>query len=668
MKRILLLGFAFVLSVSVIAQGLHIKKGISTAKRITEKMVAIEPENTMGVSTVTPTPSNTKATNIVNVITLGTSANAYGYGYNGGQKTMVWADDALGIIANLHRMGPGTTPPSLSGYLAVDKGVNQGMAASDWTLNYQIASATLNNGGTYYLDANRYPQAALYNPPGNTDLSKVYIHYFCPNLSNVAFTWGGYTYGVCNWTDQADSTKHLDWYTSPPYQYIPDGMTLTRAGVSVVTDLDRNWESGSGVYMDDIIMNRGTWDDVAKDFIYDQFVVPLPTLDNMWPANNRVAASPDGNTMWMVTLANNGGTTPVGGWLSYYPILNKSNDGGVSWSDPIAVQLDGPDGIDGIKNALSDYRLTQLYGSLPNRDEVPYTTAFDCDIVVDKWSNPHIGVVVGINPEVDYNIGTGDSNLTVFDIYSVDGGNTWQAQKMGTLQTFRGTFGTLTEDNRTNIAINEFGDHVFVTWNDTHVTGATDNNEPDVFARGFNLLTNMITSNAGEDNSNNVTMLSDVYQQAPFQCTSYNVFSIAGGGHIIPIVTELLIDNDDTQPVTFKYISDFSYMPSDYTIESTNPPFPTGINDIKNDLTLNARIFPNPVHGIGTLTVNMKQAGNLSIEITNMVGQKVMSFDKGFVNAGSQQFTVDASGLQAGVYFYTVKLNDQKFTGKMVVE
>jgi len=668
MKRILLLSFGFVLGISLIGQNLHIKKEIPIAKRVTEKMVAIDPVKASGGSVVAPTPSNTKATNTVNVVTIGTSANAYGYGYNGGQKTLVWADDALGVLINIHRMGPGTTPPGLSGHLAVDKGINKGMTAGDWTLNYQIAASTLNNGGDYYLDANRYPQAVLYNPAGNTNPDNTYIHFFCPNLSNVAYTWGGYTYGVCNWADQADSTKHLDWYASPPYQYIPDGMMLTHSGVSIVSDLDRNWESGSGVYMGDIIMNRGVWNDTEKDFVYDQFVVPLPTLDDMWPANNRIAASPDGNDMWMVTLANNGGTVPVGGWLSYYPILHKSNDAGVTWSDPIAVQIDGPNGIDGIKNALSDYRLTQIYGTLPNRDDVPYTTAFDCDLVVDKWGNPHIAVVVGINPEQDYYIATGDSNCTVFDIYSVDGGNTWQAQKMGTLQTFQGTFGTLTEDNRVNMAINEAGDHVFLTWLDTHVEGAVDNNQPDVFARGFNLLTNMITSNAGEDNSDNVTFLSDVYQQAFFEATSYYVFSIAGDGHTIPIVTELLTDNDDTQPVTFKYISDFSYMPDDYTIPSTNPPFPVGINDDKKEMALNARIFPNPVYGTGTLTVNLKESGNLSIDVTNMVGQKVMSFNKGFVNAGSQQFSIDANGLQAGVYFYTIKLNDQKFTNKMVVK
>jgi len=657
--------FVFVLSVSVFAQNLQLKKGIRTPKQFTEQKIAIEPEKATGVSIVTPTPSKTKTSGIVNVITLGTSANAYGYGYWGGQKTMVWADDTLGIITNLHRMGPGTSPPNLSGYLAVDKATNQGQDVSDWTLNYQVSAA--NESGT---DVSRYPQAVIYNPGGNTDLSKVYVAYFCPNLSNAG-TWGGYNYGVCNWTDQTDSTKHMQWYNPPPYTYIADGMTMTHKGISILCDLDRDFTNPSaGVYMGDIIMNRGVWNDVAKDFEYTQFLIPLPTLDNMFPIDNRIAASPDGNTIWMVTLANNDGASQTGAFKNFYPIMQSSNDGGVTWNDPIAVQLDGPDGIDGIKNALSDNILTFIFGGTPPpRDQIGYTTTVDCDLVVDKWGNPHIGVAVGVTTlDQDYNFYINDSCLTVFDIYSQDDGITWQAQKMGSLKTFDGTFGTIAEYNRVQIAINEQGDHVFLTWLDTHVDGVTTNTEPDVFARGFNLLENKITSNAGADNSNNVTYLSEVFQMATFQCTSHYVFSKAGGGHIIPIVTELLTNNDDVLPVTFKYISDFSYMPSDYTIESTNPPFPVGINDNKKEMTLNAQIFPNPLNGIGSLTVNLKQSGNLSIDITNLVGQKVISFDKGFVDAGSLQFTIDASRLQAGVYFYTIKLNDQKYTNKMVVE
>jgi hypothetical protein len=670
MKKLLLLGIALVVSASVIAQKIHLKPGIQSAKPVTEQKICIEPEKASGTIPVTPKPANPKA-GIVNVITLGTSANANSYGYAGGQKTIVWADDSLGAVINIHRMGPGTTPPSLSGYLAVDKAINQGASASDWTLNWQIYAATLNTGATYYLDAARYPQAAIYNPTGSADPNDAYVVYFAPNTSNVSTgaTWGGYSYGRIDFGTQSDSTKHMRWYNPPPYQYIPDGFTLTHTGHTLMTDVDQDWSSGTVAYQNNIILGFGTWNGTTNDFDYEFSTIPLVTSDGNRPANERIAASPDGNDVWIVALGNNGGAVQIGDSMNYYPILYKSNDGGITWSDPMAVQLDGPDGIDGVKNGLSDYRLEQLFGSLPPRDEVPYTTAFDCDIVVDKWGNPHIGVIIGVSAGAG-SIATGDSNCMVFDIYTTDGGNTWQGQKMGQTATFRGTYGSaFTEDNRTQIAVSESGEYVFVTWLDTHVEGVTDNQQPDVFARGFNLLENKITSVAGVDISNNVTYLSDVYQQAYFQATSHYVFSKTGGGHIIPICTELMDDPaDNTKPVTYKYISDFAYLPSDYTISSLNPPFPVGINDNRKELTLNATVSPNPVQDIATLTVNLKQDGNLNIEVTSLTGQKVMTFDKGFVSSGTHQYTIDATNLQSGVYFYTIKVNDQKFTNKIVVK
>jgi hypothetical protein len=45
-----------------------------------------------------------------------------------------------------------------------------------------------------------------------------------------------------------------------------------------------------------------------------------------------------------------------------------------------------------------------------------------------------------------------------------------------------------------------------------------------------------------------------------------------------------------------------------------------------------------------------------------------MSIEKGNVNAGKQLFTIDGTNLAAGVYFCTVKLDNQSFTKKMIVK
>ena len=79
-------------------------------------------------------------------------------------------------------------------------------------------------------------------------------------------------------------------------------------------------------------------------------------------------------------------------------------------------------------------------------------------------------------------------------------------------------------------------------------------------------------------------------------------------------------------------------------------------------------VYPNPVKDIAKVSVNLKQSANVSVELTNLVGQQVMSLNKGNMSAGSQQFTIDASSLTSGVYFITVKVNGEKYTQKLIVE
>jgi hypothetical protein len=671
MKKIVLFSLMMIAGIVVLAQGLHLRPGIPTAKAVQSQQTAVEPAKSMVPLPVTPNSSNTKGTDVVNILTLGTAANAYTYGYAGGQKTIVWADDSLDAIINVHRMGPGTTPPGFSGYLSVDLGVNGAATIGDWTLNWQIYASTLNTGGTYFLDAARYPQGGIYAPPGTTSVNDAYAVYFAPNLStNGNPTWGGYSYGRTKLGNQSDSTKHMRWYNPPPYTYISDGFEITQKGIVLETDIDQEWSGTTFVaYHENLILGRGVWNTGTNDFDYTFSTIPFPTTDAQRPLDDRVAASPDGNTVWIVSLSNNGGAVQVGDSGTYYPILFRSTNGGSNWDSPIAVQLDGPNGIPAIVyNFLSDYRIEQLYGQMVSREEIPYTTGFDCDIVVDKWGNPHIGVVVGVAAG-NYAIAIGDSAFAVFDIYSTDKGATWNAVRMGQPWTFRGYYpdDTYTEDNRVNIASNEAGEFVFVTYQDTQIPGTTDNNYPDVFARGFNLLENKITSDAGVDQAENVTFLSDITQEAFFECTSHYVFSKPNGGHTIPIVTVGMTAPDPALPVTFKYVSDFSFDPGDYTIGVTNPPFPVGISEENEDI-LSVMVSPNPVSDMATLTINLKKSGNLSVIILNTLGQRVMSMEKGMVQAGSQQFTIDASRLPAGVYFCIVQINDKKITSRMIVK
>jgi len=78
--------------------------------------------------------------------------------------------------------------------------------------------------------------------------------------------------------------------------------------------------------------------------------------------------------------------------------------------------------------------------------------------------------------------------------------------------------------------------------------------------------------------------------------------------------------------------------------------------------------YPNPFNGKTIVNVYLQKPGNLTLDITNVTGQKVMSIQKGASPAGSNQFVIDGTGLSAGVYFYTVRLDNQSITNKMIVQ
>jgi hypothetical protein len=78
--------------------------------------------------------------------------------------------------------------------------------------------------------------------------------------------------------------------------------------------------------------------------------------------------------------------------------------------------------------------------------------------------------------------------------------------------------------------------------------------------------------------------------------------------------------------------------------------------------------YPNPFNGTSEVSVMLKQGSNLSLEVTNMVGQVVYTIDKGYANAGLNKITLDADQLTPGVYFYTVKAGKETSTKKMIVE
>lgn len=116
----------------------------------------------------------------------------------------------------------------------------------------------------------------------------------------------------------------------------------------------------------------------------------------------------------------------------------------------------------------------------------------------------------------------------------------------------------------------------------------------------------------------------------------------------------------DEDPVGDNYINFMKVSKEDLEV---------GIKEAQAEATFEvAQNTPNPFNGTTTIAVNVKKTTDLTLEVTNMMGQVVYTHNAGTVGAGVTKINIEGSELSKGVYFYTVKAGKEAVTNKMIVE
>jgi len=101
----------------------------------------------------------------------------------------------------------------------------------------------------------------------------------------------------------------------------------------------------------------------------------------------------------------------------------------------------------------------------------------------------------------------------------------------------------------------------------------------------------------------------------------------------------------------------------------TYPSLLTGISEERNiPLTFNlGQNYPNPFNPTTTIEFSTSKEGYAELKIYDVLGREMESLVKGNLSKGSHKVIWDASKCTSGVYFYELKLNEQKSIKKMIL-
>lgn len=94
-------------------------------------------------------------------------------------------------------------------------------------------------------------------------------------------------------------------------------------------------------------------------------------------------------------------------------------------------------------------------------------------------------------------------------------------------------------------------------------------------------------------------------------------------------------------------------------------PLTLGVTEAQNENNVN--VYPNPMNDNATVNFTLAEASNVSIVLVNSLGQNVLNTDLGKMNAGEQNYLLNAESLSNGLYFLNVQFGKNTITKKISI-
>lgn len=603
----------------------------------------------------------------VNPVALGSAGNAFTILRN--EQNQVHASSQLDMVTFIHRNNPSIFGGTV-GHLRYDVSIDGGTTFSNDIGNINPVMT---------LQA-RYPNGIIFNEnETNTNPLDAKFIFECPTLGTPS--WDGHVDGVSSIVTSGSptSTEHYDFGTTGTL--LPGGLCEGLAGEFWAVDAEFDGTNAVGpinVYKGVYGSGDATW-----TFNGDISANHNTAFDGtVYMVGPNIEFSPDGSVGWVAWLGDLvGGPDEV-----FSPCFSKTTDNGATWSTPVEFNMNS---VAWVADSLQTLWVDSLGN--PASDGIA-TTGFDYDLTVDANGNPHLAVVVGTHGSGQaYSIASGIAKFLA-DVYSPDGGATWNIAYISPVlafrtQSFGATASTVSMDNMCQISRSPNGQYIFFSWADSDTALVTGNQNGIGFGESDNIAPNLriaaLNTVTWEQSYPKLVSDGDLIWEGRvlFPTMSPEALSTGNNCWNLPIVVAEMPAGEPIDPTLFHYFgNDASICASDlcspssmnlawdaFAFTGATPPCAVGIkNNVESNVVL-GNAYPNPTSNEAVITFELPAVSTISMELVNVYGQQVAVLANGEYAAGAHRVLASTENLAAGVYFYNLRTNDQVLSKKLVV-
>lgn len=533
-------------------------------------------------------------------------------------QTQVDYNPVLGLLSFVHRQdvgifdqgGSGAVRYDLSSDLGTTWDVDQGAITPQMvSTNASIPITTL--AGDDLVRGCRYPNGIIYNPPGNEDVSNAFYVSTGPCLFTAlgdATGWGV----IYKSSQKLDGSAAVDDYSIYMEDEAVGGLdgstkSLCQAGNAVHAMGNINGGGEIQVAWKGVLNGDGTAFDWTATEIEPDFKLG-GTGAIIYSGYQNMAFSPSGSVGYMVF----GGALEDQEAEWYIPNVYTTTDNGDTWS---------------LASADLDIANTEVGGLL---NGFVYTRRMDC--VVDAADRLHVFCEVMRSSE--------DNTSFFYEGYMVDfiwDGTDWTERIIGQIDDTEasGFAGGTFQDQYTHpqASISEDGTVATFIW--TSSLDGDINDQPDIFGRAINTVTNEITP------IKNLTEDTDAETFAYYPTASSTL--ITGGNEMdyeVPIVLFIDWTGSNLDPVQFYYLKGAGFDLSEFVV---------GVEESESPLQ-GLMLYPNPAVNTARLSFGLDESLDAQIRVIDALGRVQQNIPSRSLAAGLHNYNLDVSDLASGIY------------------